>query len=134
MRVFVPTSGATVCASLSDALWSLTQPKAIRPPLDTQRMFDSITCTDGSVWLEVDTTFDILVHAEAELDGIADVLQPWVDEGALPADTIPNLAAFVESKRGQNLVVWDAFPQFFKDQSKTREELVTIGLLSPINP
>jgi len=97
-------------------------------------MFDSITCTDGSVWLEVDTTFDILVHAEAELDGIADVLQPWVDEGALPADTIPNLAAFVESKRGQNLVVWDAFPQFFKDQSKTREELVTIGLLSPINP
>ena len=56
MITYVPTSGASVCAALSDALWSLTQPKAIRSPLDTQRMFDSITCTDGSVWLEVDTT------------------------------------------------------------------------------
>ena len=97
-------------------------------------MFAFITCHDGSVWLQVDTTFEIPVHPEAELDGIADVLQPWVDEGVLPSDTIPNLAAFVESKRGQRLTVWEAFPQLFKDQSKTREELVTLGLLAPQHP
>ena len=134
MICFVLTSGSVVCDKLSRALWALARPPQTRSDLDTSDMFAFITCHDGSVWLQVDTTFEIPVHPEAELDGIADVLQPWVDEGSLPADTIPNLAAFVESKRGQRLIVWDAFPKFFKDQSKTREELVTLGLLAPQHP
>ena len=97
-------------------------------------MFSYITDLVGATWLQVITDFAIDVHPEAELDGIADVLQPWVNEGVLPADTIPNLAAFVESKRGQRLIVWDAFPQLFKDQSKTREELVALGILAPLQP
>ena len=134
MICFVLTSGSVVCDKLSRALWSLARPPHTRSNFDTSEMFSSLTCNDGSVWLQVDTTFDIPVHPEAELDGIADVLQPWVDEGALPADTIPNLAAFVESKRGQRLIVWEAFPQLFKDQSKTREELVALGILAPLQP
>ena len=135
MRViYVPTSGDAVCDKLSRALWALARPPQTRSDLDSSDMFAFITCHDGSVWLQVDTTFEIPVHPEAELDGIADVLQPWVDEGVLPSDTIPNLAAFVESKRGQRLTVWEAFPQLFKDQSKTREELVTLGLLAPQHP
>jgi len=134
MICFVLTSGSVVCDKLSRALWSLVRPPHTRSNFDTSEMFSSLTCNDGSVWLQVDTTFDIPVHPEAELDGIADVLQPWVDEGALPADTIPNLAAFVESKRGQRLIVWEAFPQLFKDQSKTREELVALGILAPLQP
>jgi hypothetical protein len=57
-------------------------------------------------------------------------LQPWIDAGHLPADTNTNLAALVESLRGQRLVVYDAFPQLFKDMSKTYAEMITAGLLA----
>ncbi len=72
---------------------------------------------------------DIHVHHEAVLNGIADVLQPWIDGGVLPADTNETLAAYIESKRGQRMIPWEAFPQFFKDASKSRDELVSLGLL-----
>ncbi len=126
---YVPTSGLPVAEALSAALWELSRPKALQGPKDTTKMFGSQTCLDGSVWLEVHTTFDIPVHPAAVLNGIADVLQPWIDEGVLPADTNETLGAFIESKRGERLIPWDAFPQFFKDASKSRDELVSLGLL-----
>ncbi len=86
--------------------------------------------TPSKRWLIVDTTFTIPVHADAELDGIADILQPWIDAGQLPADTNTTLAAFIESKRGQMLTVYDAFPQLFKGLSKSWQEMVDAGLLA----
>lgn len=85
--------------------------------------------TPSKRWLEVDTTFTILVDSEAELDGIADILQPWIDAGDLPADTNANLSAFIKSKRGLRLVVYDAFPQLFKDMSLTTQEMIAAGKL-----
>lgn len=120
---YVPASAA---APLSAALWRLADPT---PSGQTQCLFAWVDDTQGARWLEVDTEFEILVHPSAELDGIADILQPWIDEGHLPADTNTNLAAFVESCRGGLLVVYDAFPPFFKALSKTREEMVAAGLL-----
>lgn len=128
---FVPSSAAEI---LSDALWGLTRPPQYRKIGDTPKMFPWIDDlqTPSKRWLMVDTTFTIPVHAEAELDGIADVLQPWIDDGYLPADTNSVLAAFIESKRGQNLTVYDAFPQFFKDLSLTQEQMIASGKL--VNP
>lgn len=132
---YVPTSGLPVAEALSAALWELSRPKVLQGPRDTTKMFGVVTCLNGSVWLEVHTTFDIPVHPDAVLNGIADVLQPWIDEGVLPADTNETLGAFIESKRGQWLIPWDAFPQFFKDASKSREELISLGLFpSSITP
>jgi hypothetical protein len=72
----------------------------------------------------VDTTFTIRVHQDAVLDGIADILQPWIDDGSLPPNTNDNLSAFIESMRGQMLTVYDAFPQLFKDMSKDTAEMI----------
>lgn len=130
MTRFIPTSRRDTCERLSSALWGLALPASLRPSGATDSMFGHVTCADGSVWIECDPAFSILVHQEAELDGIADILQPWINEGALPTDTNTVLTAFIESKRGQSLTVWDAFPQFFKDQSKTHQELVNLGLLA----
>jgi hypothetical protein len=129
---YVPSSQAQ---PLSDALWNLTRPPQVRAPQDTTSLFPWIDDlqTPSKRWLVVDTTFTIRVHAEAELDGIANILQPWIDEGYLPTDTNTTLAAFVESKRGQMLTVYDAFPQLFKDLSKTREEMIDAGWLVQSN-
>lgn len=130
---YIPSSAAE---TLSDALWGLTRPPQYRETGDTTKMFpwfDDLQ-TPSKRWLLVDTTFTIPVHAEAELDGIGDVLQPWIDSGHLPADTNTTLAAFIESKRGQALTVYDAFPQFFKDLSKTREEMISAGWLAAPQP
>jgi len=115
---------------LSDALWGLARPPSVRGTNDTQYLFPWVTALDGSKWLLVDTEYSITVHAEAVLDGIADILQPFIDAGQLPADTNTVLAALVESKRGRRLAVYEAFPQFFKDQAKTREQMIDAGLLN----
>ena len=132
---YVPTSGDAVAASLTAALWSLSRPPQARQPGDvTSALFGTQAMTDGSAWLCVDTETDVPVHAEAELDGIADILQPWIDDGLLPADTNAQLEALIESKRGDRLVVWEAFPQLFKDQSRTREELEALNLWPEVTP
>jgi len=117
---FVPASQAE---PLTRALWRLAVPDPAEG--GTDKMFEVITALDdGALWLLVDTTFTIRVHAEAVLDGIADILQPWIDDGSLPADTNDNLAALIESMRGQDLTVYDAFPQLFKDMSMTTAEMI----------
>lgn len=128
---YVPSSAAE---PLSQALWSLSRPPALRTEQDTQYLFGWENALDASRWLVVDTEYEIIVHTEAELGGIADILQPWIDAGHLPADTNTQLAALIESKRGQQLVVYDAFPQLFKDMSKTHEQMIAAGLLAEPTP
>jgi hypothetical protein len=126
---YVPSSAAE---PLSNALWSLSRPPAIRAEQDTQFLFGWVDALDGSRWLMVDTEYEINVHPDAELNGIADILQPWIDGGHLPEDTNTTLAAMVESSAasGERLVVYDAFPQLFKDMSKTHAEMIAAGLLA----
>jgi len=120
---YIPAEAAE---PLSEALWSLSRPQ--RTAADTQYLFGWIESKqDTSRWLEVPTTYTIPVHPGAVLNGIADILQPWIDQGFLPADTNTVLAALVESKRGEDLTVYDAFPQLFQDMSKTRAEMIDLG-------
>lgn len=127
MIIYIPAPSAQ---PLSYALWGLARPPAVRSVNDTQYLFPWVSALDGSKWLMVDTEYSIMVHAEAVLDGIADILQPFVDAGQLPADTNVTLAAFVESQRGHRLAVYEAFPQFFKDQAKTRDHMTAAKLLN----
>ena len=133
MILYVPTSGSTVAAALSAALWGLSRPPQVRRPNEvTTGLFGFITCRDGSVWLQVDTEFDIPIHQDAILDGIADIMQPWIDAQLIPADTNTLLENIINSHRGQRLIAWDAFPEFFKEKSQTREQLIDLGLLPKI--
>lgn len=130
---YVPTSGVNVAESLTAALWSLARPPAVRSAADvTSRMFPLFTALNGSVWMATDTEFSILVHRDAELSAIADILQPWIDDGNLPANTNKQLVDLIAHSKGAKLVVWDAIPQLFKAQSKTKEELISVGLMVTI--
>lgn len=125
MLRYIPTT-ASAGIALAQALWHLHCPPGEG---NTTGFGTVVTALDDSVWLEIDEEAVVHVHESAFLDGIADILQPWIDEGVLPADTNETLGAFIESKRGQRLIPWEAFPQFFKDASKSRDELVSLGLL-----
>ncbi len=128
---YVPSSAAEL---MSNHLWSLARPPQTRGESDTQTMFGWVIATDGSKWLEVDTEFSIPIHPNAELDGTADILQPWIDSGHLPPDTNTSLAALIESKRGQPLAVYEAFPALFKAASKTLEQMQAAQLLPFVTP
>jgi hypothetical protein len=130
MIIYIPSS---VAQSLSSALWALARPLSVQSNNFTKYLFGWVDATDGTRWLEVDTECQIRIHADAELGAIADILQPWIDSGDLPADTSTQLAAILDSKRGQRLVVYDAFPQLFKDMGKTYEQMVASGLLEEQN-
>ena len=125
--VYVPSSAAE---DLSNALWGLTRPPEVRTDADTQYLFSWRDDLLGTRQLIVDTEFEILIHADADFTPIGAILQPWITSGHLPADTNTTLAALIDSKRGQYLVVYDAFPAFFKDQSKTLEEMISAGWLA----
>jgi hypothetical protein len=126
---YVPTNGQTTAALLSEALWALSRPPQVRNERDTLRLFPQVTCTDESVWLVVEVGYDIPVHAEAELGDIEDILQPWIDAGLLHESEPETLRQAINAHKGQRMVVYDQFPQLFKDQSKTRGELVAAGLI-----
>lgn len=124
---FVPSSAAE---PLSQALWGLSRPPHVRGENDTRYLFGWIPALDGTRWLMVPTNYEVNVHPDAVLDGIADILQPWIDQGHLPADTNTVLAALVESLRGQRLVVYDAFPYLFKQMSKSYDDMIAEGKLA----
>jgi hypothetical protein len=140
MIIYVPTSNNSVAQQLSEALWSLTRPPQVRQSNEvTTEMFCSVNCADASAWMQVDTEFSIPVHAEAILNGIAGIMQPYIDEGYLPVNTNAQLSALIESKRGQQLVIYDAFPTLFKlhdtvtnpnGLGKTSEQMIAAGLLA----
>lgn len=127
MLRYIPTTH-TAGHALTQAIWQLHAVPGIGA---TQGFGSVISALDGSgEYLCIDSTESIRVHAEAVLDGIADILQPWIDSGHLPADTNTTLAAFVESKRGQDLTVYDAFPQLFKDMSLTTSQMISAGKIA----
>jgi hypothetical protein len=127
---YIPLSAAE---DLSRELWAIARPSTIRHDGDTEFMFGWIDDVNGQRWIEVHDDFSIIVHTEAELGGIAAILQPWIDQGHLPSDTNTQLAALIELKRGHRLVVYDAFPQPFKDMAKTHEQMIAAGLLADQN-
>jgi len=114
---YIPSSAAE---ELSRALYALARPLTIRQEGDTEFMFGWIDDANNQRWIEVHDDFSIVVHPDAELGPIADILQPWIDAGKLPPDTNTQLAAVIESKRG-NARNWSAGKIFrcrFKSYSK----------------
>jgi hypothetical protein len=128
-EIYIPSSKA---AELSAALWALARPPQVVAPSDTTtEMFRQVRDLQGEQWIVVQPDFEIIVHPLAELNGIAAILQPWIDGGHLSADTNAALTALVKSKRGQALTIYDAFPPLFKSMAKTREQMEAEGLLTP---
>lgn len=127
MKLYIPAPAAR---AMSDALWSLSRPIAVRGPSDTQYLFPWTKAINDSRWLMVDTTYEVNVHPQAVAAAIVSVLRVYEDEEALPLGTLAALALRVEALRGSRVVIYEEFPQFFKDASKTREEMIAAGLLS----
>lgn len=126
-RVYLPVSQSA--QSLSVALWSLSRPAGLRVQQDTQYLFPWATAVDGSQWLEVDVSYEINVHPQADATQLAAILQPWADADNLMAEPNVQLEAMVDSNRGGKLTAWSVFPQALKDLAKTRQQMIDAGLL-----
>lgn len=120
---FVPASAAK---SLSSSLWQLSDPHSEG---HTHDLFNWIDDPKGQRWLVVDTEFSITVHNDAKLGSIAEILQPWIDQKVLSLNTNSDLAALIESSRNGTLNVYNAFPQPFKEMSKTQDDMIELNLL-----
>ena len=128
MKLFVPGADAL---AMSMALYELHRPLSIRDPQDgTTALFGVREAADKSLWLAVDTALEIRIHPLASLNTIAAILQPFEADGRLPAGTLAGLAAYVEAHRGQRIVVYDAFPDYFKAQALDEAQMIEQGKLS----
>jgi len=124
-EVYIPGSKVL---EVNAALWGLVRPPHVRAESEgTELLFGQIQDLDKQPWLVALDDYEIQVDAEANASEIIDVLR-----GVLPDDTLAGLAALIESRRGQWLVVYQAFPPIFKlkDESnpnglgRTREQMI----------
>lgn len=127
MILYIPASEAPL---ITVALWHLAKPAALRTPQDTSAMFSVKEALDKSQWLEVETTFEIALHPQAELGEIVEILQPYEGNGSLPAGTVAELTAYIEANRGRRITVYDAFPNYFKGVAQTEEQMIAAALLA----
>lgn len=126
MLRYIPTTH-TAGHALTQAIWQLHAVPGIGA---TQGFGSVISALDGSgEYLCIDSTESIRVHEEAGLDDIAAILQPWIDNGQLPPDTHAEMARLIDNLRGSQMIVYDAFPQLFKDMSLTTQEMIAAGKL-----
>ena len=128
MIFYVPTSNSDVAASLSDAMWGLSLPLSLRGANVTQRLFGTVVDKDGGSWLAVDTECAILVHPDAEMGEIADILLG----AGLPQGEVDQLGKLIVALRGQRMTPWNYFPDVFKAAAKTRAEMIAAGLLTEV--
>lgn len=120
MTRFIPCSSLAVAEAISAHLWSLSRPPDVRDPDEsTAYLFDWRQDASGVWWLVVITDYVIPVHAEAVLDGIADILQA----AGISQQEIDALAAVVIANRNGSMTPWDYFPQAFKDASRLDTEI-----------
>lgn len=135
---YIPSAAAE---TLTVRLWELSDPN---PTRGTTGLFPVEREVDGSTCLRVPTDFSIPVREDATLgETIPGILQPWIDEGLLPSDTITRLSGYIVAMRGRRLVVYQAFPKLLqlKNESnptglgRTREQMIEEGRLeAPILP
>lgn len=116
---------------MSVALWSLARPADLRTPEDTSEMFHVLEATDKRLWLEVQTDFEILIHPDAVLGAIGPILQPYENDGSMPAGTVAGLESYVTAHRGQRVTVYDVFPDFFKAGALDEQGMIDAGWLAP---
>jgi len=136
MTHYVPASTETNALLLSEALFALAVPRHLQPSDGKQDAFEVITALNGSPWLVVPDEFTLVMHPQAEINGLADVLQPYESQGYIPAGTIAELDAWIEATRVLPTVAertfcpWDKFPAFFKGLSKSWQQMIDAGLLA----
>jgi hypothetical protein len=129
--VYIPSAKAE---ELTAALWELSDPN---PTRGTTGMFPGVKERDGSMCLLVRQDYGIPVHGTAVLGRIGGILQPWIDDELLPAETNQRLSDYIISMRGQRLVVYQAFPALFKLRDagnpeglgRTKTEMIEEGRL-----
>ena len=138
MTYYVPTSGELPAEILSRALFALARPLALQPPDSIQDAFTVIQALNGSYWLVVPDEFTLVMHPEAEIDGIATVLQPWENNGSLPPGTISDIDSWIQATRvlpsiqERTFCPWSCFPSFFTSRAKTHQQMLDQNLLPPL--
>lgn len=129
---YIPVLNPQAADKLSQSLWALSRPTAVQQSDVTKRLFTFVTATDGTIWLQTETTATLPIHQLAELTGIIEVMQPLIDQGQLPASAPTNLTAAITASKGKSLNIYGILPAFFTSRSKTKEELLALGLLKEV--
>ena len=140
MTHYVPASNEMNALLFSDALFALAVPRHLQPEDGRQDAFPVIEALNGSAWLVVPDEFTLVMHPQAEIDGIADVLQPWEQSGALPG-TIAGIDAWINATRvlpsleERTFCPWEQFHAYFRTHAKTWQQMIDAGLLAnPLLP
>jgi hypothetical protein len=126
MILYIPS---IMAASLIEKLESLAGSRWLHRSAEEPPLHEVVTDLHGDCWLELDTAASMTLSPTADLGGVARLMQPWLADGLMPADTLTNLLALLEARRGEFLFVHEALPQVFKDLAKTRQQMMDAGLL-----
>lgn len=128
MIKYVPASKNT---ELSVELFALSRPPSERMPGEVTGFLCSLQKDlKGGLWVKLDDQRQVKVHALANLEGIAKLVQPLMAAGVLAPNTLVILQQKLDAGRGGWINVFDALPDEIKAQAKELPQMIEEGLLN----
>lgn len=128
--VYIPAPEAE---ALTAALWDLSDPN---PTRGTTGLFAVVEALDKSKWLIVCKKTTLPVHDQANLNGIAKLVQPLVENKTLAANTMEVLQVRLDTvkEHRQRLNVFEAMPDEIKAMARDLPAMIEEGLLPAQEP
>jgi len=126
--VYLPVTSAQRADAIDREVWCLLRPAALQLPQDTKYLYPRITHPDtGEVAIVGDTTEDIYIHPDVDLDDLL-LLLPEV-----PQAEKDGLVMFIDTNRGGTVPFGQLIPS--TSTQLTQEEAEALGWLpDPIDP
>lgn len=129
MSHFVPMDSESVANELSMLIYQLSRPLHIRQPNETTTHYCSwlVHPLTGAVVLELPEEDTMPIHLEADEHILDELLQTHVDLSRIPQSAIALLNTAINANKGSSVVIYDFFPQYWKDRVLTYNDLIFTG-------
>lgn len=128
MRYLTMTSGGAAVI-VSERIFACSRPVHVREPEDVSNQYSHhLTHPGNTAWvLPVNTAETIYIHPEVDKHTFDALLQPFIDAGLVTEAEKIHLQDELDGARGGRLNIYDTFPAYWRNTSKSYEDLVEEG-------
>ena len=126
---YLPMTSEANGEAVSERIFACSRPVSVRDPADvTTKYQDIIKHPTADAWaMPIDETEDIYVHPAADEHIFDDLLDAHISAGIVTADEKGDLQTALSLAKGERLVIFECFPQFWRDNAKDESTMIAEG-------
>lgn len=126
---YLPMTSEANGHAVSERIFACSRPEQVRDPADvTTRYADIIKHPTADAWaMPIDEADDIYVHSAADEHIFDDLLDAHITEGIVTEAEKGDLQTAISLAKGERLVIFDAFPEYWRVNAKDEQTLIDEG-------